>query len=451
MIRKFFRRVFNRRAERVDSGPVIIRDHGISRDKVNAAAVKVALQLKQAGYATFIVGGAVRDLLLGKHPKDFDVATDARPEQVQALFRRSRIIGRRFRLVHVMVGRETIEVSTFRGANTNGEDADHDTDANGRVLRDNVYGTQPEDAARRDITINALYYCPASEEIWDYQNGMADIKARVVRLIGDPVTRYREDPVRMLRVVRLAAKLDFAIDSKTRAPIAKLADLLRQVPVARLFDEMLKLLLSGHALQSVQRLRAEGLHHGLLPLLDVVLEQPTGQRFVAAALQNTDTRVLEDKPVSPGFLFAALLWEKVRQASLHNEAQGMRSAQALHDAMDQVILTQSEQLAIPRRFCTTMKEIWSMQPRFLQREGSRPSRLLQHLKFRSGYDFMVLRCTSGELDAELGKWWETFQDADEETRKGMLVMQGAPRRRRRGGRRTKRDAVEVQQQPLALG
>ncbi len=282
-------------------------DHPIRRDQLSTGALQVCTRLHDAGFKGFVVGGAVRDLLLGFEPKDFDIATDAHPEQVKPLFRRAFLIGRRFRLVHVHVGSETVEVSTFRAPQT-GDDA---TDEHGRLLTDNVYGTQAEDAARRDFTINALYFDPATEEVWDYVGGVADIRARRLRLIGPPTTRFREDPVRMLRAVRLAAKLGVAIDPKTAAPIPKLASLMANVPPARLFDEMQKLLLSGHAVETLRSLRAHGLSHGLLPLLDVIVEQPLGQRFIDLALANTDERVGSGRPVSPGFLFATLLWHQV--------------------------------------------------------------------------------------------------------------------------------------------
>jgi poly(A) polymerase len=410
--------------------------------------------LKEAGHAAFIVGGAVRDMVLGRQPKDFDVATDATPEQVRALFRRSRIIGRRFRLVHVMCGQDTIEVSTFRGSAADfadeGEDeaesnADSAVNENGRILRDNVFGSQEQDAKRRDFTTNALYYDPVRQEVWDYLGGFDDLKAGELRIIGDPDQRYREDPVRMLRAARFAAKLNFRIDPATRAPIARLADLLEGVPKARLFDELQKLLLSGHALRGVHQLRAEGLHHGLLPLLDVILEQPVGERFISLALKNTDDRIGQGKPVTPAFLLAALLWHEVLAAFHKFEGEGLKPIPALNEAMNEVLDAQAEQLAIPRRFDATMKEIWGLQSRFAQRAGARPFRLLSHPRFRAGYDFLLLRCESGEVDAELGQWWTEFQFADEEAREKMLLVETAPKKRRRR-RKTSSGAA-----PLAEG
>lgn len=408
--------------------------HGVARERISACATRVTQTLQEHGFHAYVVGGAVRDILLEREPKDFDVATDATPEQVHALFRRSRIIGRRFRLVHVMCGRELVEVSTYRGEQAD-EPTDRVADEHGRLLRDNVFGTQEQDATRRDFTVNALFYDPASQQIWDYHGGVADLRKKQLRMIGDPERRYREDPVRMLRAVRLSASLGLQIEAHTRTPIRTLAPLLANVPPARLFDEMLKLLLSGHATECVQQLRRQGLHHGLLPMLDVILEQPLGERFVMTALKNTDERIKNEKSVSPAFLFAALLWHEVLSAWRELEQGGMPTLPALYEAMERVVQAQSDQLAIPRRFSTDMKEIWSMQPRFLQRGGRRPYRLLEHPRFRAGYDFLVLRCESGEVDAEIGKWWTRFQHADEEDRQDMLVADGEPAKRRRRRRR----------------
>lgn len=444
MIGKFINRVFGKTpaAASPAAAPCLIprADHGIGRELLSPCALKVIRELQQAGFKAFIVGGAVRDLLMGARPKDFDVATDATPEEVRALFRRSRIIGRRFTLVHVLCGQETIEVSTFRGHRAGSEDdaqgGEHRADENGRLLRDNVFGSQEEDAARRDFTVNALYYDPASETIWDCHEGYRDARARVLRMIGEPEIRYREDPVRMLRVVRLAAKLDFRIEEKTRSPVAELAPLLRNVPNARLFDEMVKLLLSGHALRSVHQLRAEGLHHGLLPLLDVILEQPEGERFVTLALKNTDERVRADKPVSPAFLFATLLWHQVLLTWRALERQGIKPIPALFEAMETVLHEQQEQLLIPRRFDAIMKEIWSLQPRFDHRSGARPYRLLAHPRFRAGFDFLVLRAQGGEIDPGIAAWWEQFQAGGEAERASMLLPETRPKRRRRPRRKS---------------
>src|SRR5690349_1412242 len=435
MIKRFIRRVLGLPSDAASRVPR--EKHGLAREAISPAAAKVCSVLREAGFSAYVVGGAVRDLLLGIAPKDFDVATDARPEQIKPLFRRALIIGRRFRLVHVMLGAETVEVSTFRSA----DPGTAEKDEHGRVLRDNVFGTQAEDARRRDFTVNALYYDPATEEVVDFHGGLRDLKKRVLRVIGDPTTRYREDPVRMLRAVRLAAKLGLTLDPATRAPIRSLAPLMERVPPARLFDEMLKLLLSGHASACLRQLREVGLHKGLLPLLDVILEQPLGERFVTLALAQTDERVLTERPVSPAFLFAALLWHEVLAAWKAREARGERSIMALENAMDEVLDTQCAKLAITRRLTATMREIWSMQPRFDMRSGQRPYRVVESPRFRMAYDFLAVRAASGEVAAELEAWWRTFHAADAETRKAMLLPDTGPRKRRRRRRRKKQPSA----------
>jgi poly(A) polymerase len=303
------------------------------------------------------------------------------------------------------------------------------------VLRDNVFGTQEEDARRRDFTVNALYFDPATEEVVDFHGGLADLKKRRLSMIGDPETRYREDPVRMLRAVRLAGKLGLTIEAKTREPIRELAPLIERVPPARLFDEMLKLLLSGHASACLRQLRDVGLHQGLLPLLDVILEQPLGERFVTLALAQTDERVLAERPVSPAFLFAALLWHEVLAAWKGRQGRGERAIPALETAMDEVLDTQCAKLAITRKLTATMREVWAMQPRFEMRSGQRAYRLLEAPRFRMAYDFLALRAASGEVPAELEAWWRAFQAADPDARKAMLIPDSAPRKRRRRRRR----------------
>ncbi|MBN8767043.1 MAG: poly(A) polymerase [Thiobacillus sp. SCN 64-317] len=457
MIRRIINKVFGRKprthATRAQILP--LSAHGIRRDQIDDCALKTCETLAQAGYKAYLVGGAVRDLLLAKTPKDFDVATDATPEEVRQLFRRSRIIGRRFQIVHVMCGRETIEVTTFRANGQKETEADDEhavsekpaaahkrlTDEHGRLLSDNVFGSMADDAARRDFTINALYYDPAREEVHDYFGGVADCKQHVLRMIGDPDTRYREDPVRMLRVARFAAKLEFHIDPDTRKPVAALAPLLANIPRARIFDEALKLLLSGHALRGVHQLRAEGLHHGMLPLLDTILDDTTGERFITAALKTTDARIAQDKPASPAFLFGALLWPQVLLRWRALEAAGEKPQPALFAAMDEVLDAQRSQLAIPRRYDGMMKEIWALQPRFEQRGGQRPYRLLEHPRFRAAYDFLLLRVESGEVDAELGEWWTRFQEAGEDERAGMLRADHAPKPRRRRKRKKPGEAA----------
>ncbi len=437
MIKKLLKRVFGKPAKTRSAGNAQIIPfelHGVAREQISYGAKKVTDGLQAAGYQAYVVGGAVRDLLLGCVPKDFDVATNATPEEVRRVFRRSRIIGRRFQIVHVMFGEEVVEVSTFRSM-IEAEDAQ--TDEHGRLLRDNQFGDQEQDAARRDFTANALFYDPATQEIHDYHKGCADTRKLVLRMIGDPATRYREDPVRMLRAVRLSAKLGMKVDTATAAPIAGMKSLLDNVPQARLLDEVLKMLLSGHSVECIQQLRKMHLHHGLLPLLDVILEQPMGEKFVMLALRNTDERLSQDKPVSPAFLFAALLWHEVLAAWKLRQQQGERPIPAMHAAMDEVLGKQKAQLAIPHRHDAVMKEIWLMQQRFEQRSGQRPFRLLEQPRFRAAFDFLLLRCASGEADEKLGLWWDEFQDASPERQAEMLQPEqaGEKKRRRRKPRR----------------
>ncbi len=432
MIRKLITRVFGRKTPGVPGEPAVIGvgKHGIRRDDISNGSRRTVETLQEQGYKAYVVGGAVRDLLAGISPKDYDVATNATPEQVRHCFRRSRIIGRRFQIVHVMMGAETIEVTTFRGHHDQPGGIKAHTDDQGRVLSDNVFGSEKEDAARRDFTVNALYFDPVSETIIDYHNGVADLKQKTLRMIGDPKTRYREDPVRMLRAVRLAAKLGLTIDPEASRPIREMSELIENVPPSRLFDEMLKLLTSGHAVQCVQQLRAEGLHHGLLPLLDVILDQPLGERFVMLALESTDRRVHEGKPISPGFLFATLLWHEVlakwealmsgggeREIPVHVPAR----TPPLFLAMDEVLDVQAEKLAITRRIAGDIKDIWALQPRFEQRSGKRPYGVLAQPRFKAAYDFLLLRAESGEVDSELGQWWTQFMNRDGDARAAMLL------------------------------
>ena len=434
MIKKFLKRVFRRSAKARKVGnaqiiPYVL--HNVPREQISYGAKRVTDGLQAAGFQAYVVGGAVRDLLLGKTPKDFDVATNATPEEVKRVFRRSRIIGRRFRLVHVMFGEELVEVSTFRRMI---ETEDAEIDEHGRLLRDNEFGDQEQDAARRDFTANALFYDPATQEIFDYHRGFADIRDGVLRIIGDPLVRYREDPVRMLRAVRLSAKLGIRLDAATAAPIANMKSLLDNVPEARMLDEVLKMLLSGHSVECIQELRKMQLHHGLLPLLDVIMEQPTGEKFIMLALKNTDERLSQGKSVSPAFLFAALLWHEVLAAWNLLVAKGERPVGAMHTAMDEVLARQKKQLAIPHRHDAIMKEIWLLQQRFEQRSGQRPYRLIEQPRFRAAFDFLLLRCASNEVDNELGLWWDEFQDASDVRRQEMLqpeVSGGAKKRRRK--------------------
>jgi poly(A) polymerase len=443
MIKKLIRKILGTKDKSVRnaSTPVVLgpEAHGIDPRLLSSNAVRVTSTLQEAGFQAFVVGGAVRDLLLGVKPKDFDIATNATPEQVKRLFRRAFIIGKRFQIVHVMFGQDLLEVTTFRGTTSDNAPKDE----HGRVLRDNTFGSQAEDAVRRDFTINAMYYNPANQQVLDYHGGIEDIRAKTLRIIGQPEARYREDPVRMLRVVRFAAKLKFTIEPTTGAPISVMAPLINNVPAARVFDEMLKLLMSGQALACLQQLRKEGLHHGLLPLLDVVLEQPLGVKFVTLALDSTDARIHAGKTVSPGFLFASLLWHQVLEKWTAYRAAGEQTIPALHLAADDVLDSQTEKLALQRKIGSDMRDIWSMQPRFERRTGKSPHKLLEHLRFRAGYDFLLLRCASGEIDAEIGEWWTAFYEGDEATREDLINSANQPAgaggaKRKRGPRRGSR-------------
>ena len=445
MIHKLLRKIFNYRAApfsaSAEPARIPVGQHGIRREQVLPGAVKVCAALQDRGYQAYIVGGAIRDLLIGHLPKDHDVATNATPEEVRALFRRSRIIGRRFKIVHVMNGPETIEVSTFRASQT------AETDRHGRVLADNVYGSLAEDAIRRDFTVNALYYDPLTETIVDYHHGVADLQQKTLRVIGEPRARYREDPVRMLRAVRLAAKLGLIIDPAARAPIRDMAFLLENVPAARLFDETLKLLMSGNAVRCIGQLREEGLHHDLLPLLDIILDQPAAERFIWLALENTDARVRADKSVSPGFLFAALLWPEVLRKWQERQAAGEPPYPALFEAMDEVLATQAQRLAITRRIAGDIKELWGLQPRFDKRAGRAPYRLIEHPRFRAGWDFLQLRAQAGSVPEELAAWWERFAHAGQSEREELLCAASADtgkasaRKRRRSRRKPDKAAT----------
>jgi poly(A) polymerase len=391
----------------------IARDgHTISRKDISPNALRVLYRLRDGGFAAYLVGGAVRDLLVGGSPKDFDVATDATPEQVKSLFRNCRLIGRRFRLAHVVYGREIIEVATFR-ANSDDGSGDRQLHEGGRLLRDNVYGSIEDDAVRRDFTANALYYAIEDFSVRDYVGGFEDVQNRVLKLIGDPETRYREDPVRMLRAVRLAAKLGFRIDGPSAAPLPVLAPLLREAAPARLFEECLKLFLSGHAVESFLGLERHGLLAVLLPETAAALKANRSgalRNMVLEGLRGTDARVAGDEPVSPAFLFAVLLWPAYCRALMALQAQGVHPAEAQRRAADRVTVHQLETIALPRRFSLPMQEIWLLQSRFSQRK--RIGRLLAHPRFRAAYDFLVLRLAASPEHAEDAHFWrEAQQDA----------------------------------------
>ncbi|HTD27989.1 MAG TPA: polynucleotide adenylyltransferase PcnB [Xanthomonadaceae bacterium] len=391
---------------------IVSRDaHNISRKQISPSALRVLYKLNEAGFDAYLVGGAVRDLLVDGHPKDFDVATNATPEQVKALFRNCRLIGRRFRLAHVIFGPEVIEVATFR-ANSDDGSGDRELHEGGRVLRDNVYGTIEDDAIRRDFTVNALYYGVRDFAVLDYVGGWEDVQHRTLRLIGDPEKRYREDPVRMLRGVRLAAKLGFSIEAATAAPIARLAPLLAEAPPARLFDEMLKLFLAGHGEAGFDGLDRHGLLAAVLPETAAALEDDVDGRqraMLRQALANTDARVREGKTVTPAFLFAALLWPAFRRELWRLADQGLDPLASQQRAADRVTLHQAHRIAMPRRFSIPMQEIWLLQARFDIRQRKRVFRLLAHPRFRAAYDFLVLRLVEQPELAEPIAFWTEAQ------------------------------------------
>ena len=418
--------------------------HGINPELVDRRAVDVVRTLQEAGFEAYIVGGAVRDLLLGLRPKDFDVATNATPEQVKGLFRRAFIIGKRFRIVHVVHGRgrehEVIEVSTFRAYLDNSaaeqvsgnertskaqlSGMQHAVDASGRVLRDNVWGPQDQDAARRDFTVNAMYYDPETQVVVDYHKGIEDAQKRVLRMIGDPATRYREDPVRIIRAVRFAAKLSslgFALEPKTGKPLVASQHLLQEVPQSRLFDEMLKLLQTGHALASVEQLQKLGLAKGIYPLLDVVVQRASNP-LVRAVLQDTDRRVAEGKAVAPSFLLACVLWQDVKAGWEQRLARGEHAFPALQDAIDEAFEQRIGDVSGRGKLAADMREIWVMQPRFDKRSGNQPFSMVAHIRFRAGFDFFRLRADVGEASEELVEWWQEFSLTDDARREDMMAQ-----------------------------
>ncbi len=462
-------------------------EHSISRANISPNALKVLYRLHEAGYQAFLVGGAVRDLLLGLTPKDFDVATDALPEDVRHLFRNCRLIGRRFRLAHVHFGQEIIEVATFRAAaaperedaeddGVEGEESEADdaeesasaapvaaggtsdnqhraVDDRGRILRDNMYGTVDEDVWRRDFAANALYYNIADFSVWDYVGGVADVRERRLRLIGDPEHRYREDPVRMLRAVRFAAKLNFSIDAPTEEPIRRLANLLDGVPAARLFDESLKLFLSGFGAPAYRLLKKYGLFEHLFPATAAAFAlEPYAyaEEMLVKGLENTDERIRQDKPVTPTFLFAILLWAAVLREMNERQAGTSPDTGVLLDACDTVLKRQQARVSIPRRFGMPMRELLMLQPRFNRRTGAKSLSVLQHPRFRAAYDFLLLRADCGAADPALAQWWTQVQSVPQEERLKMVSARPGettpreqydssleaprPRRRRRGRR-----------------
>ncbi|MEK6749502.1 MAG: polynucleotide adenylyltransferase PcnB [Pseudomonadota bacterium] len=441
------------------SNPIVIprAEHAISRSNISKNALRVLYRLHDAGFQAYLVGGGVRDLLLGREPKDFDIVTDALPAQVKEQFRNARLIGRRFVLAHVQFGSEVVEVATFRGQSAGADNADRVTQ-DGMILRDNIYGTMEEDVWRRDFTVNALYYNIADFSVVDYVDGLADLKAGVLRLIGDPDQRYREDPVRMLRAVRFAAKLGFRIEADCERSLIELGHLLEAVPPARLFEEVLKLFLAGDALKSFELLRHYGLFGQLFPATEAALaneSQGFPNVLVANALRNTDARIVEMKPVTPAFLFAALIWPAVLRRKESLIGHGVSAVPALQQAAAECIREVVDRVSVPKRFAIPMQEIWSLQDRFMQRNGKRPARLSAHPRFRAAYDFMLLRSEAGEVDAETARWWTEYQASDEHARikSGEIAVEDAedaeptpgqrPRRRRRGRGRPRPPGANV--------
>jgi len=431
----------------IDSGsvqPTIIPrpEHSISRASISSSALKVLYRLKEAGFQSFLVGGGVRDLLLGREPKDFDVATDATPDEIRHLFKNCRLIGRRFRLAHVRFGREIIEVATFRGRHDgqSHDDSDSAHSEQGRILRDNVYGGIEDDAWRRDFTVNALYYDIRDFSVVDYVGGLKDLETGTLRLIGDPEQRYREDAVRMLRAVRFAAKLGFRIHPDSEAAIRKLDYLLEDIPSARLFEEVMKLFLSGCAVTTFELLRHYDLFRRLFPMTEEALsheEHGFPISFVLRALENTDQRLAEDKPVTPAFLYAALLWEPIRLRTQALLDQGLTALEAAQLAGNQITSEQVQATSLPKRFSFPMREIWMLQSRLERRRGKAPYRTLEHPRFRAAYDFLLLRSETGEAPRELADWWTNFQTLNADERDNMVESAPARKKRRRRPRKRK--------------
>ena len=416
-------------------------EHSISRDNIDDIALKVLYRLHKAGYRAMLVGGGVRDLLLGHAPKDFDIATDAHPEDVKKLFSNSRLIGRRFRLAHVFFGREIIEVATFRASqideNKSNEDSDRAHDDSGRILRDNVYGQLEDDVWRRDFTVNALYYDISDFSIVDYTSAMDDVKNKVLRLIGDPQTRYREDPVRMLRAIRFAAKLDFTIHPDSEQPIFDLGHLLADIPPARLFDEVLKLFHSGRGVVSLQLLRRYNLLQYLFKPADDALKQgnETFEAFIHLALESTDKRINQEKPVTPAFLFAAMLWGRVDEISEELKQSGEPGTIAMQNASSMVLSQQVKTISIPKRFSMVVRDIWQLQHRFKFRHGRRAKSLLMHKKFRAAYDFMCIRSMAGEVTDDSCDWWTRIQTLPPQDQDILLKPAKARPRKKKGAQK----------------
>lgn len=425
-----------------EPSPLVISQdqHKIDPRRLSRNAVSVVNRLQDSGYSAYLVGGCIRDMLLEAQPKDFDVATSAKPEQVKRLFNNAMIIGRRFRIVHVRFGREVIEVTTFRAHHDQSSSRREAEKSNtGMLLRDNVYGDLESDALRRDFTVNALYYDPESEEILDFAAGLQDLQEREIRIIGDAAERYREDPVRMLRAVRFSAKLGFSINRATAEPIMRLAEQIRNVSSARMFDEVLKLLLNGSATATFELLREYHLFEHLFPATHLCISgDDQALQLVKQAMINTDKRIRQNKRITPAFIFAVFLWQPLQNAMRElRETQSLSAQEAMQRAAHGVIGQQLSCTAIPKRFLIPMREIWSLQLRLPKRDGRRAFALMEHQRFRAAYDFLLLREESGEQLEGLGQWWTRFQDADQSTQESMAKEAQGPNRKRRRPRRRK--------------
>ncbi|RKZ37630.1 MAG: polynucleotide adenylyltransferase [Gammaproteobacteria bacterium] len=425
-------------------------EHTLSRRHISQAALNVLYQLNKAGFQAFLVGGSVRDVLLGRVPKDFDVVTNALPEQVKSLFRSCRLIGRRFVLAHVRLNKEIVEVATFRAHHDKGGDGVMEA---GRIVRDNVYGgTVDDDVWRRDFTINALYYDISDFSLLDYANGIADLHAGTIRLIGDPKLRYQEDPVRMLRAARFAAKLGFNIVPQTAEPIQELGNLLTDIPPARLFEEILKLFLGGHAIQSFVQLRQYNLFQQLFPYTDACLDEPIALALIKQVLYDTDQRKIDNKPVAPAFLLAALLWPSLSRLLPDKPIKNFNQQEVLLEAAKLMLLKQQERVAIPRRIAVLMQEIWLLQLRLTRprRAKKKSLSLLEHPRFRAGYDFLILRAKAGEEEvANDVDWWTNFLNSNDSSRENLLSHHHASNKKRK--RRRKPKNVQTEALDLEIG
>ena len=407
----------------------------IKESAISTNASKVISRLQDHGFQAYLVGGCIRDLLLRKTPKDFDIATDAHPEEVRELFRNSRIIGKRFRIVHVRFGREIIEVTTFRGPHADEYDDNHSD--SGMTLNDNIYGTFEEDVFRRDFTMNAIYYEPQEEEIIDLANGTADIENQIIKTIGDPTGRLREDPVRMLRATRFQAKLGFGLESDLQSSIRSLGYLIQDVPPARLFEEVLKLFLSGYGTAAFDSMIENDIYGWLFPDSQRSMKSHATEELVRLALTSTDQRIAKKMPVTPAFIYAAVLWYPFVEEKKRLEQEEGMTHDAAHEAANNMISKQQLFTSIPKRFSGPMRDIWFLQSRLPSRFGQKPDRIMEHKRFRAAYDFLLLREQSGEETGRLGEWWTEYQEATEERKVAMKQSSnnGRPRKRKRKPRR----------------